>query len=256
MASWKLQTTARKPLQVSDSATLGASYRRDGDQSMQEKTQLTGVMFDWDGTLLDSYHADSQAYLEMFRGIGLTWGLEELAANYSPDWYVVYRAAGIPHKRWDEADRLWRASYVKHPSKLMTGARRVLRQLRTRYRLGLVTSGDRQRVCRQLRAFGLTRFFRARVCGGDTREKKPHPAPLLLALEKMKLRPEECVYVGDTPEDLAMARAVGMRAIAILGTFPTEKSLRAAKPEFLLDGLPELPELLNRLYSNSNKGRR
>jgi pyrophosphatase PpaX len=222
---------------------------------MNERSQLTGVMFDWDGTLLDSYHADSLAYLAMFRGIGLTWGLEELAANYSPDWYMVYRAAGIPQERWNEADRLWRASYAKHPSKLMTGARWVLRQLRTRYQLGLVTSGDRDRVCRQLRAFGLTRFFRARVCGGDTEEKKPHPAPLLLALEKMKLRAAECVYVGDTPEDLAMARVVGMRAIAVLGTFPTEKSLRAARPEFLLEGLQELPELLERLYPDSKKRR-
>ena len=220
---------------------------------MAEKTQLAGVLFDWDGTLLDSYHADSQAYLEMFRGVGLRWGLEELAANYSPDWYVVYRAAGIPRERWDEADRLWRASYAKHSSKLMPGTRRVLRRLGARYRLGLVTSGDRQRVCRQLRVFGLTRLFRARVCGGDTEEKKPHPAPLLLALEKMKLRAKECVYVGDTPEDLAMARGVGMRAIAVLGTFPTEKRLRAAKPEFLLGGVQELPRLLARLYPDSTK---
>jgi HAD superfamily hydrolase (TIGR01509 family) len=220
---------------------------------MREKSRLIGVLFDWDGTLLDSYHADSQAYLAMFRGMGLTWGLEELAANYSPDWYLVYRAAGIPKKRWDEADRLWRASYVKHPSKLMMGARRVLGQLRARYRLGLVTSGDRQRVCQQLRLLGLTRLFRARVCGGDTHEKKPHPAPLRLALEKMQLQPEDCVYVGDTPEDLAMARAVGMRAIAVLGTFPTEKSLRAAKPEFLLEGLQGLPALLDRLYPDSTR---
>jgi pyrophosphatase PpaX len=220
---------------------------------MKEKTQLAGVLFDWDGTLLDSYQADSRAYLEMFRGVGLTWGLEELAANYSPDWYMVYRAAGIPKERWNDADRLWRASYAKHRSKLMPGTRRVLRRLGARYRLGLVTSGDRQRVCRQLRVFGLTRMFRARVCGGDTKEKKPHPAPLLLALEKMKLGAVECVYVGDTPEDLAMARAAGMRAIAVLGTFPTEKRLRAAKPEFLLGGLQELPALLDQLYPDSGK---
>lgn len=223
---------------------------------MREKAALAGVLFDWDGTLLDSYQADSQAYLAMFRGMGLTWGLEELAANYSPDWYAVYRAAGIPKDRWDEADRLWRASYAKHRSKLMNGARQLLRRLGMRYRLGLVTSGDRERVSRQLRAFALTRTFRARVCGGDTPEKKPHPAPLLLALEKMKLRPEECVYIGDTAEDLAMARAVGMPAIAILGTFPTEKSLRAAKPEFLLEGLRKLPSLLETLYPDSKKKNR
>jgi pyrophosphatase PpaX len=214
---------------------------------MDPNHKLAGVFFDWDGTLIDSYHADSQAYLAMFRELGLLWGLEELTRHYSPDWYAVYRAAGIPEERWDEADRLWRASYAKHPSRLMTGARRILQQLARRHKLGLVTSGDRERVTRQLRNFALTRMFRARVYGGDTLEKKPHPGPLLLALQKMKLAPEECVYVGDTPEDLQMARAAGMRAIAVLGPFPIEERLRAAEPEFLLESLMELPALLKSL---------
>jgi len=218
---------------------------------MNSGVRLAGVLFDWDGTLIDSYHADSQAYLAMFRELGLDWGMEELAKHYSPDWYVVYRAAGIREERWDEADRIWRGYYAKHPSKLMTGARQVLRRLARRHTLGLVTSGDRERVTRQLRAFALTQMFRARVCGGDTREKKPHPAPLRLALQQMKLHAEECVYVGDTPEDLEMARAAGMRAIAVLGPFPTEKRLRAAKPEFLLERLEELPGLLQSIHGNS-----
>ena len=214
---------------------------------MQSKKGLAGVLFDWDGTLIDSYHADSQAYLAMFREMGLRWGLKELDEHYSPEWYAVYRAAGIPEDKWDEADRLWRGYYAKHPSKLMPGTRRVLRTLGRRHKLGLVTSGDRARVMKQLRKFALTRVFSSRVCGGDTQEKKPHPAPLLMALEKMKLRPEECVYVGDTPEDLQMSRAVGMTAIAVLGPFPTEKRLRAAKPEYLLERLEDLPGLLKTL---------
>jgi HAD superfamily hydrolase (TIGR01509 family) len=223
---------------------------------MDSKLHLVGVLFDWDGTLVDSYHADSQAYLGMFQALGLSWGMEELAANYAPDWYAVYRAAGIPQERWNDADRLWRTHYAKHHLKLLTGARQVLRVLGKGYRLGLVTSGDRERVRRQLRSFGLMRVFRTRVCGEDTREKKPHPAPLLLALKRMKLGPAECVYVGDTPEDLAMAKAVGMRAIAVMGPFPVEKRLRAAKPEFLLERLADLPQLLRQLYPNSGRGKK
>lgn len=215
---------------------------------MKSARTLAGVLFDWDGTLIDSYHADSQAYLGMFREIGLDWGLKVLERNYSPDWYTVYRAAGIPKERWDEADNLWRIHYAKHPSKLIAGARRVLERLERRHTLALVTSGDRLRVSRQLREFGLMRTFRVRVCGDDSAEKKPHPAPLHRALRQMKMEANECVYVGDTPEDLEMARAVGMRAIAILGPFPTEKRLRAAKPEFLLKKLEDLPGLLERLY--------
>jgi HAD superfamily hydrolase (TIGR01509 family) len=220
---------------------------------MRAKQPLAGVLFDWDGTLLNSYHADSQAYLGMFRELGLRWGLAELDLHYSPDWYAVYRAAGIPEEHWEKANDLWRIHYAKHPSKLMTGARSVLQRLGRNHALGLVTSGDRDRVTRQLREFTLTRKFRVRVCGGDTVEKKPHPAPLQMALRQMKLGPGECVYVGDTAEDLEMAAAVGMRAIAFLGPFPTEKRLRAAKPQFLAKSLDELPALLEKMEGNSRR---
>jgi HAD superfamily hydrolase (TIGR01509 family) len=218
---------------------------------VRKEKALAGVLFDWDGTLINSYHADSQAYLGVFQELGLGWGLKELELHYSPDGYAVYRAAGIPETHWDKANDLWRIHYTKHSTKLVSGARRVLEQLGRRHALGLVTSGDRARVTRQLREFRLTRAFRARVYGGDTPEKKPHPAPLLMALKQMKLEVDECVYVGDTPEDLEMARSAGMRAIAFLGPFPTEKRLRAAKPEFLLKKLDDLPPLIEKLYGNS-----
>jgi phosphoglycolate phosphatase len=208
---------------------------------------IEGVLFDWDGTLLDSYTADSAAYLAMFREMGIPWGLDELAQNYSPNWYRVYRAAKLPRARWDAADRAWRKQYANHSPRLIAGVRRVLARVARRHRLGLVTSGDRDRVARQLREFRLTRLFAARVCSGDTPQKKPHPAPLRLALRQIRLSPSECVYVGDSPEDLEMARRAGVRAIAVLGRFPTEKSLRAARPDLLLSSIKELPEALELL---------
>jgi HAD superfamily hydrolase (TIGR01549 family) len=208
---------------------------------------LRGVLFDWDGTLINSYSADSSAYLAMFREMGIPWGLEELARHYSPNWYRVYRAAKLPRARWDDADRAWRAQYAKHSPRLIPGARQVLARLGRMHRLGLVTSGDRDRVTQQLRAFRLTQLFGARVCSGDTLEKKPHPAPLRLALRQLHLEPSACVYVGDSPEDLEMANSAGVRAIAVLGPFPTEKRLRAARPEFLLESIRELPEVLKGL---------
>jgi HAD superfamily hydrolase (TIGR01509 family) len=220
---------------------------------MTPRPVLHGVLFDWDGTLLDSYHADSQAYLAMFRAMGVDWGLPELERHYSPDWYAVYRAANIPEERWGKADSVWREFYAKHPSKLMAATRRVLAQLNKRHKLGLVSSGDRDRVSRQLQEFKLTRVFQTRVLGGDTTEKKPHPAPLLKALKEMNADPQDCVYVGDTPEDVEMARAAGVRAIAVLGPFPTEKRLRAVKPEILLNELQELPALLREWYGDGKR---
>ena len=92
--------------------------------------------------------------------------------------------------------------------------------------------------------------FATRVCAGDTPQKKPHPAPLRLALKQMCLKPSACVYVGDSPHDLEMSKRAGVRAIAVIGRFPTEAGLRAAKPEFLLNSLKELPAVLN-LWKNN-----
>jgi phosphoglycolate phosphatase len=212
------------------------------------KASLRGVLFDWDGTLLNSYAADTAAYLAMFREMQIPWGLAELERHYSPNWYNVYRAANLPRTRWQEADKAWRLHYAQYRPKLLPGVRRVLSLLARRHALGLVTSGDRDRVHRQLREFRLWAHFAARVCSNDTRLRKPHPAPLRLALRHMGLGPAETVYVGDSPEDLQMARSAGVRAaIAILGPFPTETRLRAAKPDFLLESIAELPAALERI---------
>src|SRR5262249_57124526 len=145
---------------------------------------------------------------------------------------------------WKGADRAWRMQYEKQRPKLISGARCVLEAVRKKHRVGLVTSGDRDRVLGQLREFRLTRLFSARVCSGDTQRKKPHPEPLRLALRQMQLEARSCVYVGDAPQDVQMSQRAGVRAIGVVGPFPTEKRLRKARPDFLLDSIGDLPELL------------
>jgi phosphoglycolate phosphatase len=202
------------------------------------------VLLDWDGTLLNSYVADTRAYLAMFRALEIKWGLATLRACYSPDWYQVYRAAKLPRARWAEANRLWRAAYLAERPRLLPGARGVIRALGKSFTLGIVTGGSGDRVRPQLRAFGLANCFSACVCSEDASRKKPHPAPLQRALKRLRAEPEECVYVGDAPEDIEMARRAGVRAIGVLGPFPTAERLRGAKPELLLKSIRDLPRYL------------
>jgi HAD superfamily hydrolase (TIGR01549 family) len=175
--------------------------------------------------------------------------LDQLAQHYSPNWYDVYRAAGLPEQHWSAADTAWRKHYSEFRPKLIPGARKVLTAVGRRYKLGLVTSGDRDRVLRQLREFRLAKSFSARVCSGDTAHKKPHPGPLNFALQCIGLAPEHCIYVGDSPEDVQMAKSAHVRVIGVLGPFPTEKRLRASKPDLLLTSITELPAALKQLAS-------
>ncbi len=213
---------------------------------MLNRLPLRAVLFDWDGTLLDSYRADARAYLSMFAALGIPWGLADLEQHYSPDWHCVYRAASLPPERWAEADQLWRHFYRSERPALQPGARRVLERLARRYRLGLVTSGSAWRVRAQLGTFALSSLFAARVFGDDAPRRKPHPAPLRLALRLIGCQPAACIYVGDAPEDVAMARRAGVAVVGVIGHSPVPARLRRARPDVLIARIAALPGLLSR----------
>jgi phosphoglycolate phosphatase len=213
---------------------------------MLTRVPLRAVLFDWDGTLLDSYRADGRAYLRMFSYLGIPWDLADLAQHYSPDWHNVYRAAKLPPSRWSEADRLWRLYYREERPTLQPGARRVLQKLAARYRLGLVTSGSAWRVRTQIQSLSLRSFFTVHVFGDEIPRRKPHPAQLRIALRRIGCEPAACVYVGDAPEDVAMARGTGVAAVGVLGHSPVPERLRAARPDALIASITDLPALLDR----------
>src|ERR1700730_6307890 len=212
--------------------------------SLSGKNKMQCVLLDWDGTLLDSFKADAQAYIDMFAALGLPWSVAELKRHYSPNWHRVYRAARLPRSKWDQADRLWMRFYRTHRPELQPGARRVLCELGRRFTLALVSSGSRARVRRQLREQEVSAMFRTKVCSEDAAHRKPHPAPLRMALDRLGLSPKVCVYVGDAPEDIEMAHRAGMRAIGVLGGSPVPERLRDASPDALIQTIRELPALL------------
>ena len=181
----------------------------------------------------------------MFRALGIDWTERDLARHYSPNWLRVYRAARLPRSKWLEADRLWTRAYKSENPPLLR--RRAPRgtAAREKFDLGIVTSGNRPRVRRQLREFELASYFSACVCSEDAREKEAASgAAAAGAQAHCAAIPEHCVYVGDTAEDIEMARRAGVRAIGVLGPFPTAARLRAAKPEIILNSVAELPKYL------------
>ena len=210
----------------------------------KNQTSLEYVLFDWDGTLLDSFAADANAYMHMFGALGMRWSIAELKLHYSPNWHRVYRAASLPRAKWKEADRLWRFFYRKQRPKMQPGAMQVLRMLDRRFKLALVSSGSRSRVRKQLREHNVSAMFLAKVCSEDAPRRKPHPAPLRMALGQLRALPQACVYIGDAPEDIEMAHRAGMRAIGVLGGSPVPERLRAASPDALIETIRDLPALL------------
>jgi phosphoglycolate phosphatase len=210
-----------------------------------DRSLVDAVLFDWDGTLVNSAEVSFRCFESVFRGYGIAFDRAAYAATYSPNWHRTYTAVGLPEDRWSEADSRWVASYLRETIPLMEGARDAVgRLVQAGLTVALVTSGDRVRVEKELAAHGLDRVFGVVVCGPDTANKKPHPEALLLALGTLGVPPGRAVYVGDSPEDVEMARNAGAWSIGVPGGFPNAAALERAKPDLFAERLSDAVDAL------------
>ena len=194
---------------------------------------------------MDSAGASFRSYKGVFESFGIPFGTLDFERTYATDWHHTYRAMGLPEGSWDEADRRWVAHYRQEDTKLVPEARRSLeRLLALGIRLGVVTGGDRARVCAEMERLGVGALPETVVCRDDVPFLKPHPAALLQGLENLGLRPAEAAYLGDSPEDILMSRAAGVYSVGLFGGFPNREALRSAGPDQVAESLGQAIECL------------
>lgn len=187
---------------------------------------VAGVVFDLDGTLVDSapdiaeslnqvlaahdVGPQSVEFVEQFIGEG-SFGL---VAN-------LYRALGVeatPARIQTDVEdylALYRATPVKH-STLFSDAAKAIPALRAAgLRLGVCTNKAQHLAEAVLRHFGLHDYFDAIVGGDVLDERKPAPEHLLETLRRMNVDPEEAIFIGDTPIDAECGRRANVRCLIV-----------------------------------------
>jgi pyrophosphatase PpaX len=196
--------------------------------------RLRAVLFDWDGTLVDSAEASYRCYERLFCEYGIAFDRARFERTYSPNWHRTYEALGLPRASWDEADARWLRHYAGERTELLPGARAALEKLRGGgLSLAVVTSGDRGRVTGELGRLEVGVLFDSVTCADDTVQRKPDPEPLRLGLRRVGVAAAQAAYVGDSPEDVEMARAAGVYAVGVPGGFPNRAVLASSRPDLL-----------------------
>jgi phosphoglycolate phosphatase len=193
---------------------------------------MDAIVFDWDGTLIDTLPAIYEANRLVLEEHGLPFDPDLYRAAYVPDWRLMYRRLGVPEARLESVGHRWLELYrLSGAAGLLPGSEASLRRLADAgFVLGLVTAGHRDVVTEQIGRLGLDDYLTVRVFGNDEFAAKPHPDPLLHVLERLERRDRVATarYVGDVPDDMRMARAVGAIGIGIESSIWRPEDLRDA----------------------------
>ena len=208
-----------------------------------ETSSVTSLLFDWDGTLVDSAQLGLTAFEQSFAALGMVFDHEVYRKVYSPNWYSVYEAMGLPKDKWPRADELWTFHYGEQTAHLVEGAKKTIADLQQKgYRLGIVSSGNGPRVSREITNVGLEGVFEVVVCHEQMENRKPHPEGLETAMHLLDRSPEESCYIGDSPEDIEMGKRAGILTVGVRSAYPTNWKLKSSSPDIYIQSLTELSE--------------
>lgn len=191
------------------------------------------IVFDWDGTLMDSEARIVACIQAAFADAGRSAPDRAAARNVIGLGLDEAMAMLWPEASIAERDRIV-AGYRHHflggnetPSDLFPGAVELLDWLAGRgYLLAVATGKSRRGLDHALESTGLASRFQATRCADETRSK-PHPQMLLEVMDELGVPPADTLMVGDTEYDMLMARNAGTRALAVChGVHERERLLR------------------------------
>jgi pyrophosphatase PpaX len=226
------------------------------------------ILFDLDGTLLDStdlilqcfrhswetvcgfYHS-REALIQTF-GTPLRAAMCRLLSAAASSKIDNEYSCADATKSEDLIDQLlvsYRAFNTANHDKLarpFEGTGEVLKELRRRgYLIGVVTSKTRELALRGLRLCSLEGLIDSAVFLEDTERHKPNPEPILAALKNLSRPSNTAAYVGDSPHDIAAARAAGVLSVAALWGPASRTELERESPDLVAESIGDLLEVFD-----------
>ena len=213
------------------------------------------VIFDLDGVLVDSV----SAWIEIHRAAA-----KEFVPNPPPDeeldqlvWastseFIDRLLPEDDEKREETAMRIH--DYINRKMsglissscvKEKEGSRELLRKLkRENKKIGLVTNNERWVAQKMVKRFNLRGLLDTTVTKDDVENTKPHPEPILKALQRLKCSPESCLYIGDNEEDIIAGKAAGVTTV-LINSSRNKKQVWKNRPDYIINRLDEILDLID-----------
>lgn len=202
---------------------------------------VRAVLFDLDGTLVDTIPLIRWTFQQVFAAFGLPWvngevmdsvglPLREIAARHVPGRAeeFVERYAAFQKGRFEELTRAFPGTLETLGTVKAAG-----------YRTGVVTSKRRGPTLASLSLTRLDRYIEAVVSADDVTRSKPDPEPVFTALGLLDARPENAVYIGDTWYDIVAGKEAGVTTIGATWGIASRNQLAEHAPDVIVDSWAE-----------------
>ena len=208
------------------------------------------IVFDWDGTLMDSTSAIAASLQNAASDIGVTPPSDELARHIIGLGLMdSLRLAmpDLPEDRYRELAERYRYHYLAkdHELELFDGVLELIRQLaETGHLLAVATGKTRKGLQRAFSTSGIGSRFQASRCA-DECHSKPHPQMLEELMIEFAVEPEAVLMIGDTTHDLQMAQNAGVAGVGVAYGAHPRAALDSVSPLFCAENVRELASWLH-----------
>jgi phosphoglycolate phosphatase len=213
--------------------------------------KFTAVIFDLDGTLLDHFTAIHKVFSVVFEKVGAPpRSFEEVKRAVGGSHETTLRKF-VTEEQFPEATRIYReliqGEMALEGVSLLDGVKETLVELQRRgVKLGVLTNKWGLITRRLLAHLEVEQFFGAVVGVEDTPWKKPQPEMTHYALEKLGVTARETLLVGDSPFDVATARAAGLKVCLVPTGTHSREQLVEEKPDWLVKSLRDVVAIVER----------
>ena len=223
----------------------------------QNKLTVHAVIFDMDGTLIDSidiYFKIVEIALERLE-LPQVSRKQILDASETGDfsWELVLPDE-VHHKKDEIIGEAWEIINEIAPQmfqdnlELIRGADNILQSISSGSpKIGMVTSTQRKYLkikMLPLQLAGVEELFEVIITSDDVPNRKPDPDPLIECARRLDVNPNKCVYVGDTRTDIKAGKAAGMKTVAVLTGFDDYDMLANESPDAIIDSIRNLVEVI------------
>lgn len=216
---------------------------------------INTVLFDLDGTIIDT----NELIISSFVHVLEEYKLQPLTREQ----IIPHMGTTLEHQlqtfcgsqEVEQYMKAYRAYNDKHHDDMVQPFPQVMNVVDALHQqgitLGVVTTKNRPGTMRVLELYGLKKYMSSIVTVADVAHPKPHPEPVLKALQELGAAPEHTLMVGDSPADLQAAHAAGVRAAAVAWSLKGEETLKKYKPDYILKSMTDLYSIVGQETSQS-----